>query len=99
MGLELGVGCWKSHLKIGILLIRLGPWYFFGLGVRTIRASELEFFICACSGLMVREYCTPYNVYVGLARLTVYVWLSPMILLIKLMPYMLVVFVMLNNFL
>ena len=85
MGLELGVECWKDRSKIGILLIRLGPWFFFWLGIRTIRASELEFLFCACSGLEVREYCTPYNVCEGLARVIVYVGLGPMISLIKLM--------------
>ena len=73
----------KAPLTIEILLIRLWPWYFFWLGIRTVRASELDFFVHACSGLKVREYCTPYNVYEGLARVIFYVRLSPMMLLIK----------------
>ena len=47
------------------------------------RASELRFFVHACSGLKVREYCTPYNVCEGLARVIIYVGLGPMMLLIK----------------
>ena len=43
----------------------------------------MEFLFCACLGLEVREYCTPYNVCEGLARVIVYVGLGPMILLIK----------------
>ena len=37
----------------------------------------------ACAGLQVREYCTPYIVCEGLARINIYVGLGPMILLIK----------------
>ena len=51
--------------------------------ILTRYSSELEFLFCACSGLEVREYCTPYNVCEGLARVIVYVGLDPMISLIK----------------
>ena len=84
MGLVLfGFRTWcrvlKAPLRIEILLIRLWPWYFFWLGVRTVRASELDYFVHTCSGLQVREYCTPYNVCEGLARVIVYVGLDAMI--------------------
>ena len=73
----------RTPLRIEILLIQLWPWYFFWLGVRTARASELDFFVHTCSGLQVREYYTPYIVCEGLARMIVYVGLDPMMLLIK----------------
>ena len=66
-------------------------------GVRTARASELDFFVHGCSGLKVREYCTPYNVCEGLARMIIYVGLGPMISLLKLRLYLLMMLVILNN--
>ena len=73
----------KAPLRIEILLIQLWPVFLLTIGVRTVKASELDFFVHACAGLQVREYCTPYNVCEGLARMMIFVGLGPMISLIE----------------